>query len=310
MLKFTMKWIWIILPTLSLAAEGALGPNADLGGRRPFPQSNPWNQDITKAAVDPNSANYIESIGPGKTLHPDFGSVYNNAPWGIPYVVISGKEAKVPVSFAYATESDPGPYPIPKNAPIEGGPLAQGDRHVLVVDRDHWKLYELFAAAPQPNESWKADSGAVFDLNTGKSRPAGWTSADAAGLPIFPGLVRYDEVMIRKEIQHALRFTARHSQRAYVAPATHYASHDKNPSLPPMGMRVRLKGDYDIAGFPPSAQVILKALKKYGMFLADNGGDWFLSGSPNPNWPVRDLQTLKRLQGYDFEVVKMNKIVR
>jgi hypothetical protein len=285
-----------------------LGPNASLGGKRVLPANNPWNQDVSGAPVDPNSDRLIASIGRDKPLHPDFGTVWEGAPNGIPYVVVRGSQPRVPVTFEYADESDRGPYPIPPHAPIEGGPRAKGDRHILVVDRDNWKLYELFSAYPQ-GAGWRAGSGAIFDLKSNKLRPAGWTSADAAGLPIFPGLVRYDEVKEQKAIPHALRFTVVRSRHAYVYPARHFASPRTDPNLPPMGMRVRLKADYDISRFPPEAQVILTALKRYGMFVADNGGDWFLSGAPDPRWNDDALHTLTRVKGRDFEVIKMGKVV-
>ena len=285
-----------------------LGPNANFHGLRPFPFDSPWNQPIDREPVDPNSDTLIRSIGWDTSLHPDFGTVWNGAPNGIPYDVVAGDTAKVPVRFTYAGESDPGPYPLPPDAPIEGGPNGNGDRHVLVVDRDHWKLYELFNGYPDGMGGWKAGSGAVFDLSSNALRPAGWTSADAAGLPIFPGLVRYDEVVEQKAIRHALRFTVAHTRRAYVSPATHFASASTDPSLPPMGMRVRLKAGYDISGFPPSTQVILRALKTYGMILADNGSNWFISGAPDPRWSDDDLATLKRVKGHDFEVVRMGPL--
>src|SRR5579862_6559119 len=281
---------------------------AKLGDRRVFPADNPWNQDISGIPIDPNSDALIASIGLKKSLHPDFGTVYNGAPNGIPYVVVPGTQPLVPIHFDYAAESDPGPYPIPPDALIEGGPTSKGDRHVLVVDRDHWKLYELFAAH-RDGMGCRAGSGAIFDLNSNEERPAGWTSADAAGLPLFPGLVRYEEVCERKAITHALRFTIVNSRHAYVDPARHYASSKTSPNLPPMGMRVRLKADYDLSGFPPSARVILTALKKYGMIVADNGGDWFVSGAPDPRWNLDELETLKRVKGSDFEVVKMGEII-
>ena len=299
------------LANSSFAAEPIpLGPNVSLKGRRPFPDDNPWNRDISADPVDPNSDAIVASIGLDKRLHPDFGTVWQGAPSGIPYVVVDSKQPPVPVRFQYGDESDPGPYPIPPNAPIEGGPNAKGDRHVLVIERDTWKLYETFSSFPQDGgKSWKAGSGAVFDLNSNKLRPAGWTSADAAGLPIFTGLVRYDEVMEQKAILHALRFTVVKSRRAYVPPATHFASRNADPNLPPMGMRVRLKAGVDISKFPPLAQVILTALKRYGMIVADNGGDWFLSGAPDPRWNDEEIATLKRIKGRDFEVVKMNGLV-
>ncbi|MGH9900867.1 MAG: hypothetical protein ACRD68_03405 [Pyrinomonadaceae bacterium] len=293
------------------AALPDLGPNADLRGKRVLPADNPWNQDVSGSPVDPNSANLIASIGLTTGLHPDFGTTWAGAPNGIPYVVVSGTQARVPITFtAYGDESDPGPYPVPPDAPVEGGPNGTGDRHVIVVDRDNWKLYELFSAYPESGGAgWRAAGGAVFDLNSNVLRPAGWTSADAAGLPIFPGLVRYDEVHGRKEITHALRFTARVTRRAYVHPARHFASSNTDPNLPPMGMRVRLKASFDISGFPPAARVILTALKKYGMILADNGGNWFVSGAPDPRWDDDELSTLRRVKGSDFEVVRMGTIV-
>jgi hypothetical protein len=288
-----------------------LGAGASLHGKRPFPPDNPWNQDISNSPVDPNSANLIKSIGAADRLHPDFGTVYRGAPNGIPYIVVGGAQPRVPITFrSYGTESDPGPYPIPRNAPIEGGPNSNGDRHLLIVDRDRWKLYELFSArAIDDGASWSAAGGAVFDLNSNAMRPEGWTSSDAAGLPIFPGLVRYDEVFEQREIKHALRFTVGRSRRAYVYPARHYASGDPNPDLPPMGMRVRLKASFDISSYSPANQVILRALKKYGMFVADNGPGWFLSGAPDPRWSDDDLGMLKTIFGSSFEVVKMGTIV-
>lgn len=284
-----------------------LGSGVSLAGKRLLPDDNPWNQDISKEPVDANSDKLIAGIGANRPLHPDFGTVYQGAPNGIPYVVVDGKQAKVPVSFRYDRESDPGPYPIPTDAPIEGGPLSKGDRHILVLDRDNWKLYELFSAYPD-GDGWKAGSGAIFDLKSNKLRPAGWTSADAAGLPILPGLVRYDEAVERKKIEHALRFTVRKTRRAYVAPATHFAGRN-DPTLPPMGMRVRLKSDFDMKAYPAEVKVILTALQKYGMILADNGGDWFLSGAPDPRWSDDNLRKLKKIKGSDFEVIKMGKIV-
>jgi hypothetical protein len=298
-------------PTPTPGGTPDLGPGASLHGKRPFPSDNPWNQDISTAPVDPNSANLIASIGLNTGLHPDFGTVYNGAPNGIPYVVVSGAQEGVPINFtAYGDESDPGPYPVPASAPIEGGPTSTGDRHVLVIDRDNWKLYELGYAFPINNGvSWNANCGAIFDLNSNALRPAGWTSADAAGLPIFPGLVRYDEVFEQGAINHALRFTVHDSRRAYVNPARHWASSDTNPNLPPMGMRVRLKASFDISGFSPAMQVILRALKKYGMMVADNGSNWYISGAPDPRWNDDELSTLKPIKGSNFEVVQMGTIV-
>ena len=288
-----------------------LGPGASLNGKRPFPDDNPWNRDVSGDPVDPNSTTLLSACGGlDRGLHADFGTVWNGAPNGIPYVVVSGSQAKVPVAFGYASESDPGPYPVPPDAPIEGGPNGTGDRHVLVIDRDDWKLYELFDARPvNGGASWTAGSGAVFDLNSNALRPAGWTSADAAGLPIFPGLVRYDEVVERKAIDHALRFTCPTTRRAYVSPARHFASSRTDPSLPPMGMRVRLRASFDVSGYPANVQVILKAMKTYGMFLADNGSAWYVSGAPDPRWNDDELATLRGVTAGDFEVVKMGTIV-
>jgi hypothetical protein len=292
-------------------AQPDLGPNASLHGKQVFPADNPWNEDISAAPVDPNSSALITSMGLNTGLHADFGTVWNGAPNGIPYVVVSGAQQKVPITFTdYGDESDPGPYPVPPDAPVEGGAGGTGDRHVIVIDRDNWKLYELYTAYPvNGGASWRAGSGAVFDLNTNALRPAGWTSADAAGLPIFPGLVRYDEVYEQQEITHALRFTAQTTRRAYVYPARHFASNQTSANLPPMGMRVRLKASFNISGFSPSMQVILRAMKKYGMILADNGSSWYVSGAPDPRWSDDELHTLSAIKGSNFEVVKMGTIV-
>ena len=288
--------------------SGALGINADLG-RRLFPDDNPWNQPVDTAQVDPNSNAIITNIGLTKAFHPDFGANWNGGPFGIPYIVVSGTQTRVPVTFDYWDESDPGPYPIPPNAPIEGGASSTGDRHVIIVDRDNWKLYELFYAWPQANGSWTAGSGAIFDLNSNALRPAGWTSADAAGLPILPGLVRFEEVTAG-EIAHALRFTVSRTRRAYISPARHWASTDTSSLRPPMGMRVRLKAGVNISTYPASAQVILRALKKYGMIVADNGSDWYVTGTADARWNDTELNTLKALRGSDFEVVRMTGIVK
>lgn len=285
-----------------------LGPNADMRGVIPFPASDPWNTRVDGDPVDPQSDTLIASIGAAKGLHPDFGAdLGDGQPFGIPYVVVSGTQPLVPVAFDYADESDPGPYPIPADAPIEGGAGSTGDRHVLVIDRDHGRLFETWSTWPTTN-GWTAGSGATFDFAASPARPAGWTSADAAGLPIFPGLVRYDEVAGRGEVRHALRFTIVRSRRAYVAPATHYASSYTGADRPPMGMRVRLRASFDESGFPPQARVILTAMKRYGMIVADNGGDWFVSGAPDTRWDDDDLNTLKGVTGANFEVVKMGPI--
>jgi hypothetical protein len=295
--------------TTSAASQPDLGPNASLHGRQIFPPDNPWNRDISSDPVDPKSDAIIATIGSQKPLHPDFGSMFQGQPFGIPYVVVSGDQPKVPVAFGVPDESDPGPYPIPPDAPIEGGPDSTGDRHVLVIDRDRWMLYELFSARPvDGGKSWTAAAGAIFNLSSNDLRPSHWTSADAAGLPILPGLVRYDEVMDNGRINHALRFSVRRTRASFLPPARHFASRSFNPNLPPMGMRVRLKASFEISDdYPASAQVILKALKQYGMFVADNGGNWFLSGAPDPRWNDDEIQTLKHVHGGDFEVIKMSQ---
>ncbi len=279
--------------------------SADLSGMSVFPSDNPWNTDISNEGVDPNSNNLMASIGNKINLHPDFGTVWDGDPIGIPYNVVNGTQPKVNVSFDYANESDPGPYPIPPNALIEGG----SDKHVIVIDTTNHILYELFAATKNADNSWSAGSGAIYDLTINKLRPDYWTSADAAGLPIFPGLVRYDEVVEKGEINHALRFTVSESRNAFVHPATHGASSSNDVNLPPMGMRVRLKTNFDISKFAPHIQVILKALKKYGMFLADNGSNWYISGAHDSRWDDDELGELKTIQGNNFEVVKMGIVI-
>ena len=274
-------------------------------GKRLFPDDNPWNQDISKKPIDPGSEQIVHRIGRDKPLYPDFGSFYRGAPNGIPYIVVGGDQPKAPIEFTrYGAQSDPGPYPIPPDAPIEGGPTSKGDRHVCVLDRDREMLYELLDAAPKPGGGWTAASGAVFDLRSNQLRPDGWTSADAAGLPILPGLVRYHEVRVKKEIDHALRFTVARTRNAYVPPATHFASAHDDVDLPPMGMRFRLRADYDLNAFSEECQVILRCLQKHGMILADNGGDWFVSGAPDPRWNDFHLHELKRVKGSDFEVLR------
>jgi hypothetical protein len=284
--------------------------SGDLGGKPIFPASSAWRTDVSGSPRDPLSDSLIHSCGAATGMHPDFGTVYAGAPNGISYVVVHGTQPRVPVSFYYGNESDPGPYPIPPYAPIQGGASSTGDRHVLVVDADNWKLYEMFDAHPvSGGTSWTGGSGAIFDMTAGTVRPAGWTSADAAGLPILPGLVRYDEVGIRHAIEHALRFSCARTRKAYVPPARHSAGSQTSANFPPMGMRVRLKASFDISGFSPTNQVILKALKKYGMFVADNGTDMYLSGAPDPRWNDDDLHNLTKVHGSDFEVVQMSGIV-
>jgi hypothetical protein len=269
-----------------------------------FPSSNPWNTDISGYPVHAASDTYIDNIGRSQHVHPDFGTVWQGAPIGIPYVLVPGTQPKVPVSFDYADESDPGPYPIPPTAPIEGGPNSTGDRHVLVIDDDACVLYETFYSWPQNGgTSWDAGSGAIWDLSSNDLRPEYWTSADAAGLPIFPGLVRYEEVVEQGEIDHALRFTVNLSQRAYIHPATHFASSSTDPARPPMGLRLRMKASYNCGWASAEAQVVCDALKRYGMFVADNGSDWYISGAPDPRWDDDRLGDLKSITGDAFEVV-------
>jgi hypothetical protein len=268
-----------------------------------FPKTNAWNKRVDKLPVASNSDAIIRSIGADTGLHPDFGSgLYNGSRIGIPYDVVTRKTPRSRVSFDYADESDKGPYPIPRSVHIEGG----SDRHALLVDRDTCRLYELYALERTAGE-WHAGSGAIWSLRSNRLRPAGWTSADAAGLPIFPGLGRYDEVA-RGVIDHALRFTVERTLRGYIAPARHYASRLTDPDLPPMGLRVRLKASYDVSGFPRQARVVLVALKRYGMLVADNGSSWYITGAPDPRWNNDDLHTLGRVTGSDFEVVQTGTV--
>jgi hypothetical protein len=263
-----------------------------------FPASNPWNKRVDRLPVAANSSRLITTIGAGIGLHPDFGT----GTIGIPYVIVSHSTPRVRVSFDYADESDRGPYPIPAHVPIEAG----SDRHILLVDRDACRLYELFAAEKQPNGSWHAGSGAIWSLRSNHVRPAGWTSADAAGLPILPGLARYNEVRAGA-IRHALRFTVPRTRRAYIYPARHFASSNTDPSLPPMGLRVRLRPDFDVSGFPRQARIVLVALKRYGMILADNGSPWFITGAPSAHWNNDDLHSLGRVHGSDLQVVNAGR---
>jgi hypothetical protein len=268
-----------------------------------------WNQRVDRLPVAKDSATLVSSIGLDSPVHADFGSgLYDGQRIGIPYVVVSGRTTpKARPTFDYADESDPGPYPIPAAVPIEGDPRPDdGDRHAIVVDRDTCTLYELYALH-RSGSGWAAGSGAVWNLRSNKLRAAGWTSADAAGLPILPGLARYDEVAAGS-IDHALRFTAPRTRRAYIYPARHFASDSTDPSLPPMGLRVRLKAGVNINGFPPQTRVVLQALKRYGMILADNGSPWYISGAPDTRWSNDDLHSLSRLTGADFEVVDTSQL--
>ena len=296
-----LKASFAIVTALAMAAAADTQPR--LAGCSVFPANNVWNTPIDQLPVDANSASYVATIGTAKPAHPDFGSgLYAGAPIGIPFIDVPGIQPKVTVTFDYDSESDHGGYPIPPNVPIEGGSQSTGDRHVLVVDHTNCILYELYSAYPQPDGSWHAGSGAIFDLKFNLLRPAGWTSADAAGLPILPGLVRYDEVAAG-EIQHAVRFTAPQTRNTYIWPARHEASSLAGASYPPMGQRFRLKAGVDISGFAAPVQVILRALKKYGMILADNGSSWYISGAPDDRWDNDVLHQITQLHGSDFEAV-------
>jgi hypothetical protein len=268
-----------------------------------FPKSNAWNQRVDTLPVAANSDEIVRSIGANGSVHADFGSgLWEGAPIGIPITVVGKKQKRTRVSFDYADESDRGPYPIPRSVKIEGGRSSTGDRHAIIVDRNACRLYELYSLYPKAG-GWKAGSGAIWNLRSNKLRPAGWTSADAAGLPIFPGLARYDEVK-RGVIDHALRFTVQRTRRAYVFPARHYASDSNDASLPPMGLRLRLKASFDVSGYPRQARIVLVALKRYGMIVADNGSSWYITGAPDARWSNDQLHTLGRVKGSDFEVVQ------
>ena len=292
-----------MLPPGSIAAPVAGAPDCPI-----LPEDNVWNKRVDDLPVAANSARMIRSIGRDDTLHPDFGAgKYEGAPIGIPITVVDNSVDKVKVKFQYADESDKGPYPIPNDVKIEGKEGAtSGDRHGLIVHKEECVLYELFALR-KTDDGWKAGSGAIFDLNSNELRPKGWTSADAAGLPIVPGLARYSEVA-DGAIEHALRFTVDRTRRKYIYPARHFASDSTSRKLPPMGLRVRLKQSYDISDFPEQAQVVLLALKRYGMILADNGSDWFISGEPNDNWDNDQLNAIKDVPGRAFEVVNTSEL--
>ncbi len=273
-----------------------------IGSCTVFPADHVWNTPVDKLPLDPNSTTYVNTIGASLGLKADFGAgLWNGGPIGIPFVTVPGAQTKYPATFLYADESDPGPYAVPLGAPIEGGSQSTGDRHAISVDTGNCILYELYSAFPQ-TASWQAGSGAIFDLKSYLLRPATWTSADAAGLPIFPGLVRYDEIL-SGEIRHAIRFTVPQSRRAFLWPARHYASSLTGTQYPPMGQRFRLKSGFDISSFSPANQVILRALKKYGIILADNGSAWYLSGAPDDRWNNSDLHSLGGVLGSNFEAV-------
>ena len=282
------------------------GGGATIGGCSIFPSDNAWNRDVSADAVDPDSAAIIANINAngGKMVHPDFGATLE---YGIPYVVVPQTQPGVPMTFEYADESDPGPYPFPANAPIEGGPNASGDRHVLVVQQGTCLLYETWSTT-FVGPGWKAGSGAKFDLKSNALRHECWTSADAAGLPVLPGLVRYEEAVTAGVIAHALRFTVAQTRQAYLHPATHFASSRAAAPYPPMGMRVRLKASHDTARYTGASLVIATALKKYGMILADNGSNWYISGTSHASFDDNNLNQLKSMPGDAFEVVKMDRL--
>ena len=273
-----------------------------------FPDDHIWNTPVDTLPLHPNSDAFIRSIGPDRELFPGFGPTYTGAYDGIPYTVVDNSQPMVPVDFVlYGDQSDPGPYPIPPDAATEDPEAKGSDRHVLVVNTDTCMLYELYHAYSQPDGSWKADSGAVFDLKGYDLRPAGWTSADAAGLAILPGLIRYEEVEAG-EINHALRFAVKPTRNEYVWPARHMASDIADKNVPPMGQRFRLKADYDISTFSPDMQVILNALKKYGMILADNANEFKLFGAPDDRWEVEQIRELEQLTPSDFEAVDVTSL--
>jgi hypothetical protein len=296
----------VAAPTLSDARPLPGAPNCPI-----FPRTSHWNQRIDRLPRHPDSDAIVRGIGLGERVHADFGSGrWEGGPIGIPFVTVSRRQPRVPVSFEYANESDRGPYPIPPSVPIEGGRGSDGDRHVIVVDRSRCRLHELFAAYPvEGGRRWRAGSGATWSLRSNRLRPRGWTSADAAGLPILPGLARHDEVR-RGRIDHALRFTAPRTRRAFVYPARHFASSLTDPALPAMGQRLRLRRGFDLSRFPRQARVVLRALKRHGMILADNGSPWYISGAPNPGWDNDDLHTLHRVPGSAFEVVDTSRLPR
>ncbi len=292
-------------PNLACNVIGT-GQGAALNGFLPFTSISPWNTDISSAPVDPNSNTIIDNFVGAVNVHPDFGA---DPTYGIPYVVVNGSQPLVNIDLnAYASESDPGPMPVPATAPVEGGSSSTGDRHVLVLDNSNCFLYELYNSSPNPDGSWSADSTAVWDLlgDGNAQRPYTWTSADAAGLPIFPGLIRYDEVAAGK-IQHAFRFTLPQTSAAFIPPASHDAATSSDPTAPPMGMRLRLKSSYDLSGFDPSMQAILSAMQRYGLILADNGSPLFVTGASDSRWGS-DLESLKTVPASAFEVVQMNPI--
>lgn len=302
MLASRLSCPYILLAVFLAVPGGSAYGQGTVGSCSVFAGNNIWNVPVDQLPVSANSATLLGTVGTGVSLHADFGSgLYQGGPIGIPYVTVSGTQTKYPATFQYASESDGGPYPIPLTAPIEGGSASTGDRHAIAIDTDNCILYELYSAYPQ-TASWSAGSGAIFDLKSPTLRPLTWTSADAAGLPIFPGLVRYDEVAAG-EIRHAIRLTIPQTLRAYLWPARHYASSLTDPKYPAMGQRFRLRAGFDASTYPADAQVILRAMQKYGMIVADNGSAWFISGAPDSRWNNTNLSTLRNVHGSDFEAV-------
>ena len=297
-----MRLLAVVAAALFLAAPAAAAPVPlpDAPGCPLFPETNVWNKPVGKLPLRSNSRKVVRAIGAELPVHADFGSgLWEGGPIGIPITEVDSSQATSEVNFNYDDESDAGPYPIPNGVAIEGGGDSDGDRHAIIVDSDSCTLYELFALYPTP---WSAGSGAIWSLTSNAQRPRGWTSADAAGLPILPGLVRYEEVAAG-HIDHAIRFTVSRSKRDYVYPARHFASSLTSKSLPPMGLRLRLRANYPVSGFPDQARVVLKALKRYGMIVADNGSSWYLTGAPDPGWNNDQLHTLGQVKGSDFRVV-------
>jgi hypothetical protein len=288
------------------SASPIASPSAAAGGCATFPADHVWHADVSRLPVHPSSAAWVTSMGADRKAHPDFGSgLIDGAPFGIPVTTVPSGQAKVPVSFEYRSESDPGPYPVPAKALVEGGPNATGDRHVILLDPAACKVWELYAAHPQGDGSWRAGSGAVFDLRSNALRKAGWTSADAAGLSVYAGLVRYDEVAAGR-IDHVIRMTAPRTRNSYVWPARHAASSATDPALPPMGAWFRLKASVDVSRFPAQARVVAEALKRHGGIIADNGSPWYISGTQDQRWSNDALNSLKSLTGSDFEAVDVS----
>lgn len=296
------------LLTLILTVSAAFAQGPAIGACPVLPADNIWNTAVDQLPVSPNSSTWVTTIGAATGLKADFGAgMWAGGPIGIPFITVPGTQTKYPASFLYDDESDPGPYAVPLNAPIEGGSASDGDRHAIAVDTTNCILYELYRAFPQ-TASWQGDSGAIYDLNSNALRPETWTSADAAGLPIFPGLVRFDEIL-SGEIKHAIRFTVPQTRRQYVWPARHYASSLTGAQYPPMGARFRLRADFDISTFSSVNQIILRAMKKYGIMLADNGSAWYISGAPDSRWNDTDLRDLLRVKGSDWQAVDVSPLM-